>query len=250
MEAIKRLETEAIKAAQPAEKPQGRLEKQAERYDAQTRRQIRTHHAMAFVGGFFGIYAILTRDGTFGSAETGNLIYLVVSGLTRSGWDFLLRLGALLVYALGIACSVLIRRYWNPTYLRWCALAADAAACFLLAWIPAEADPLAALYPVFFVTAVQWTAYSQAAGYKSATIFSTNNLRQCAEGATEYLCTRETRFLRQFQFYGATLLCFHLGVAYGWFCVERWGVSSIYACLPPLALGAWFTWNEESGARN
>lgn len=247
MEAAKRLEAETVKTA---EKPQEHPEKREERYDAQTRREIRTHHAMALVGGFFGAYAMLTRDGTFGSAETGNLIYLVISGLNRSPGDFLLRLGSMLVYAVGIACSVLIRRYGKRLDLRWCSLAADAAACFLLAWIPAETDPMAALYPVFFAAAVQWEAFTQAAGFKSATIFSTNNLRQCAEGLTEYLCVREERFWRQFRFYGATLLCFHGGVAYGWLCVERWGIPSIYACLPLLALGAWLTWNEELGMRN
>ena len=240
---------EAAKRPEAAE-TESRAERRRESYDPQTRREIRTHHAMALAGGFFGGYAILTRGGTFGSAETGNLIYLVISGLTRSGWDFLLRLGSMLVYAVGIACSVLVRRYRTPACLRRCALAADAAACLLLAWIPAEVNPIAALYPVFFVTAVQWSAFSQAAGFKSATIFSTNNLRQCAEGLTEYLCTREERFWRQFRFYGATLLCFHTGVAWGWYCVGRWGIPGIYACLPLLALGAWFHWNEESGMRN
>lgn len=45
------------------------------------RQETRAHHAMAAVGGFFGVYALLTRGGTFGSSETSNLIYLVVSGL-------------------------------------------------------------------------------------------------------------------------------------------------------------------------
>ena len=45
--------------------------------------ETRAHHAMAAVGGFFGVYALLTRGGTFGSSETSNLIYLVVSGLGR-----------------------------------------------------------------------------------------------------------------------------------------------------------------------
>ena len=40
---------------------------------------------MAAVGGFFGVYALLTRGGTFGSSETSNLIYLVVSGRTGPG---------------------------------------------------------------------------------------------------------------------------------------------------------------------
>lgn len=83
----------------------------------------------------------------------------------------------------------------------------------------------------------EWVAYTQAAGFNSATIFSTNNLRQSVEGLTDYLCTREEKYFRKFAFYGATLLCFHLGVALGWWCVQRWGIPSVLACLPLLGGG-------------
>ena len=90
---------------------------------------------------------------------------------------------------------------------------------------------------MFFATAVQWLSYTQAAGYNSATIFSTNNLRQCFAGLTEYLYSREEKHLARFLFYGGTLLCFHAGVVYCWFCMKLWGIKSIYACLLPLAVG-------------
>ena len=118
------------------------------------------------------------------------------------------------------------------------AIGLDLAACLGLARIPAETDPILALYPMFFATAVQWVAFSQAAGFNCATIFSTNNLRQFTEGATEYLCGRDPEQLRKLRFYGGTLLCFHLGAAWGWWCVGRWGIPGIYGCLPLLVLPA------------
>ena len=188
---------------------------------------------MAAVGGFFGVYALLVRGGTFGSSETSNLIYLVVAGLDGTWGSALVRLGGTACYIAGIVLAVLWRRYGRG--LRVWAIAVDLAACLGLAWIPAETDPILALYPMFFATAVQWVAYSQAAGYTCATIFSTNNLRQFTEGVTEYLCTREAEPLRKLKFYGGTLICFHLGVAWGWWCVSRWGIPGIYGCLPLLA---------------
>ncbi len=135
---------------------------------------------------------------------------------------------------MGIIFAVLERRsHWGPP-LQALAIAADFAACLLLAWIPAETDPILALYPMFFATALQWSAYTQAAGYNCATIFSTNNLRQFTEGVTEYLCTHEGEPLRKLRFYGGTLLCFHLGAAWGWRCVGRWAIPGIYGCLPLL----------------
>ena len=202
--------------------------------------ETRTHHAMAAVGGFFGVYALLTRGGTFGSSETSNLIYLVVSGLDGTWGPALVRLGGTACYIAGIVLAVLLRRSGKAGLLRWGGLGVDLAACLGLARIPAETDPILALYPMFFATAVQWVAYSQAAGYNCATIFSTNNLRQFTEGTTEYLCSRNPEQLRKLVFYGGTLLCFHLGAAWGWWCVKGWGIPGIYGCLPLLAPPAAF----------
>ena len=202
--------------------------------------ETRTHHAMAAVGGFFGVYALLIRGGTLGSSETSNLIYLVVSGLDGTWGPALVRLGGTACYIAGIVLAVLLRRAGKTARLRWGALGINLAACLGLARVPAETDPILALYPMFFATAVQWVAYSQAAGYNCATIFSTNNLRQFTEGTTEYLCSRNPEQLRKLVFYGGTLLCFHLGAAWGWWCVKRWGIPGIYGCLPLLVLPAVF----------
>lgn len=194
----------------------------------------RAHHAMAAVGGFFGVYALLTRGGTFGSSETSNLIYLLVSGLNQSWRDVLIRLGATATYIAGIAFAWLWQHSQRRLPLQRLSIAIDLAACLLLAWIPPETDPVLSLYPVFFATAVQWAAYTKAAGYNCATIFSTNNLRQFTEGATEYLCTHDREALRKLRFYGGTLLCFHLGAAWGWWCVRQWSIIGIYGLLPLL----------------
>ena len=96
-------------------------------------------------------------------------------------------------------------------------------------------NPVLALYPMFFATAVQWLAFTGAAGYNSATIFSTNNLRQCFASLSEYLYEHKAEQKRKCIFYAGTLLCFHLGVLYCWACLRFFGVQSIYACLPLLA---------------
>ena len=51
---------------------------------------------------------------------------------------------------------------------------------------------------------------------------------------------------RKCAFYAGTLLCFHLGVIYCWGSLRFFGVQSIYACLPLLALPlAMLVLNEE-----
>ena len=71
--------------------------------------------------------------------------------------------------------------------LHYISIGIDILACLLLAGLPEQMDPVLALYPMFFATAVQWLAFTGAAGYNSATIFSTNNLRQCFASLSEYL---------------------------------------------------------------
>ena len=213
----------------------------------QLKRETLAHHTMALIGGFFGLYALFTRGGTFGASETSNLIYLLVSGLTGSVEDFLIRLGGTGCYIAGIVFASLGKRYCRRVDFRYFALAVDAGACVLLALIPAEIDPVLSLYPMFFATAVQWLAYTQAAGFSSATIFSTNNLRQCMEGLTGYCCTRSEADLRRFWFFGGTLVFFHVGAAYGWKALELWGARSIFACLPLVGLGALATLWENRG---
>lgn len=199
------------------------------------------HHTMAMVGGFMGVYALLMRNETFGSSETSNLIYLTVDGLNGSALDFAVRLGGTLCYIAGIMFATLMPKYVKKTDFRYISLLVDAVACLVLAQIPAGTNPLLALYPMFFATAVQWLSYTQAAGFNSATIFSTNNLRQCFSGLAEYLYSREEKHLRRFRFYGGTLIFFHIGVIYCWFCLKLWGIASIYACLLPLAVTLWAT---------
>lgn len=201
------------------------------------KRERAAHHAMAAVGGFLGVYALLTRSETFGSSETSNLIHLVLAGLNGSVSDFLVRLGATACYIAGIVFATLTPKFLKKADFRFWAIGVDALACLLLAQIPAGTDPVLALYPMFFATAVQWLAYSQADGFASATIFSTNNLRQCFAGLTEFFYSRDQGQLRRARFFGGTLACFHLGVIWGWFSMRAWGIRSIYACFPLLALG-------------
>lgn len=200
-------------------------------------RETFSHHAMAVAGGFFGIYALLLRQENFGSSETANLIYLFAAGLRGDRIVLAIRIGAMFCYIGGVIFATLVPKCMKGRDFRYVSIAVDIICCVILARIPEEADPVLALYPMFFATAVQWLAFSNASGFNSSTIFSTNNVRQCFAGLTEYCCSHERKYALQAKFFGGTLICFHLGVVYAYFCMQLWGIQSSYACIPLVLIG-------------
>ena len=82
----------------------------------------------------------------------------------------------------------------------------------------------------------------------SATIFSTNNLKQTVTAAVEACLSRRDgevhdKMVQKALFFGGTLVCFHLGVAAGyglWLLVgdpEYLGLCSASMCLRPAPCG-------------
>lgn len=192
------------------------------------------HYTMALVGGFFAAYGMLGRCDVLGSAQTGNLIHLVLALLGQSFPEVLIRVGAAAVYAAALVLTVLLpKRYGVP--LKPVSVGIDCAAVVLLGLIPEGVDSVLALYPAFFAMAFQWNAFPGAEGYTSSPIFSTNNFRQTVTSLTSYCCTHEAQHLKKARFFAGTLLSFHIGVALAWAGTALWGLACIWFCLLPLA---------------
>ena len=188
------------------------------------------HLAFACVGGFFGAYAIMCRGGVMGSAQTMNLLELVIDALYGRGFNVLEHFGAFLVYVIGTMLTVLLPFKWGVDMRRLSPIITAAAAigeCL----IPAETEVVIALYPIFFAMSIQWSSFAGARGFYSSTIFSTNNTKQSSLALAEYLCDHDRAHLRKMWFYLATLGCFHVGA------VKWWFTRGSLAVLPLVAWG-------------
>ena len=195
--------------------------------------QRRIHFTMAFIGGFFGVYAMLRFAGLFGSAQTANLIYLATDLLGGSWTDMLLRLGGAALYMAGIALTVWLPR--GPIRdLRRLSVGIDMAAAVLAALLPAGISPVLGLYPLFFAMAFQWNSFSGADGFVSSSIFSTNNFRQFTMALAETAAGHDQR--PKAGFYGKTLLSFHFGVGICFLCWKALGIPSVLLALIPCVL--------------
>ncbi len=184
-----------------------------------------------FVGGFLGAYAIL-RCNTFASSQTMNLIMLVFALLGRSLGEFLVRIVIVLFYALGIIVGVLIPKY-TKFNLKYTSLLVTSLSALLLGILPEYKNEFI-LIPIFFSMALQWNAFDGACGFSSANIFLTNNFRQTVVGVTNFLCTKDSKHLKQFAFYFSVIISYLLGCGISFLLVNIGGFRTILFLLIPL----------------
>lgn len=78
------------------------------------------HLSFAAVGGFFGGYAILARCGVLASAQTMNLLEMVMDALHGKGGSALLHLLCLGIYFLGTMSTVLLPHLFHVDMRRLC----------------------------------------------------------------------------------------------------------------------------------
>lgn len=192
------------------------------------------HYIVAFIGGFLGIFPVVNAVHFLGSAQTSNLIDIVLASLRADWSSLLLHVFGAFLYVLAVFLVTFLPKHTRLN-VKWLALFVDAAASFVMWLFPIERDfPLTMyLYPTFFAMAFQWCSFKGAYGFTSSTIFSTNNLRQFIASLTEVFCNGDKSFLLKAKFFGLTLLGFHLGVAASgilWFFLGNAGF--LFALLP------------------
>ena len=205
------------------------------------------HWTMSVVGGFLGTYAILTHNGTFGSAETGNMMELAVEVTSLELDTVAVRLLAFLVFGAAIVISYLLTTYskWN---MRKLAIWIDAIGLLTTVFLPDSLDPIAGLYPIFFCAAFQWGTYCGAEGYNSASIFITNNYKQLLLAWTRYFIEKDRKLLAKAVLYSMTVVSFFSGACIGCFSVYSWGKYGAFVCLIPLAAARLLLWAGEKGS--
>lgn len=189
------------------------------------------HLSFAAVGGFFGGYAILARCGVLASAQTMNLLEMVMDALHGKGGSALLHLLCLVIYFAGTMSTVLLPHLFHVDMRRLCP-AVDALAAVAVGFFPENMPVIAALYPIFFAMSVQWSSFRGARNFYSSTIFSTNNTKQASLALAEYMCTKNRDQLLRMGFFLSTLLCFHIGAAIGVGAAHFWSVRGALWSLP------------------
>lgn len=187
------------------------------------------HLNMSLIGGFFGGYAISFRHDIFGSAQTANLIKMLSNIVHGNFYEAMILFGAFVIYAEVLILACVIPHYVKYSFRSICVVI-EFFAIIVIGLLPKGINDAIALYPMFAITAFQWSFFTGNREFNSATIFSTNNIKQTIIGAAEYLRTGDEKQKRRFSFYGRTILFFYMGVVLGILSVILVGEKGIWIC--------------------
>lgn len=184
------------------------------------------HSLMCSIGGLIGGYAVVCR-GNLGSAQTLNIIEIVLGILGRNRAELLTRVIGLLLYLAGIEGALVLSKKTSINMQRY-SIVVDMAGFLVLAAMPDNINGVVGILPMFFMFSTQWSIFHGTRGYNSSTIFSTNNFRQTVLSLGEYVLSRDREQLKMAMFFMNTLFWFNINVAVSYFLVKGFGVQ---ACL-------------------
>ena len=196
-------------------------------------------YSMCAAGGFIAAYAILNHADFLASAQTANLINVVLCITGRNFPELCLRLIAVVIYMAGLSIPVIIPKYTHIYMITLC-IFVDMLFVAVLYFFTEKMNTIIALYPVFFMTAIQWNSFPGAGGFVSSSVFSTNNLRQFTTSYVEYLCDKNKEHLKKTKFFGGVLLSYHAGVVFSYFIYKGFAMKGVIFCLVPLLIGMVF----------
>ncbi len=202
--------------------------------DKNIKKEAWLHFSVSSVGGFIAAYAIINHCDLLASSQTSNMIHIVHNFFEPTHSLLIYMVIAAVVYICGNVTYVLVNKFVKID-ARVISLFVTSIAVFLVSMLNFVENPYLAMLPLFYATPIQWNAFAGDAGYGSSTIFSTNNLRQAVTSLASYLIDGDIKMKRKAQFFGMTLLFFHLGVAFAGIVQIFWARESIWWTFLPIA---------------
>lgn len=198
--------------------------------------EAQIHYTVSFIGGFLGIFPIVNAAHFLGSAQTSNLIDIVLGALNGEGNTVFLHAFGAFLYAFAVFLVTFLPKH-SKANVKILAMLVDVSAGVAMWLFPTEKKlPLTVyLYPTFFAMAFQWCAFKGAYGFSSSTIFSSNNFRQFISALTEIFFNGDKSFSLKAKFFGITLLCFHLGLTLSWLSWHFFGNAGFLFVILPCA---------------
>lgn len=189
---------------------------------------------LAFSGGFQDAYTFTVRDHVFANAQTGNIVLMsthLMQGDFRTAVRYLLPVCA---FALGVLAANffkskhrgIIHHTWHQTVVL-----AEAVCLFLVGFLPLEVNTPANMI-VSFACAMQVETFRKVNGNAYASTMCIGNLRSANSNVSQYLVTKDKKYLHNALDYFAVIFVFAIGAGIGGNLSARAGIRSVWVCLP------------------
>ena len=203
------------------------------------------HRTACIIGGFTGCYIIL-RTGLFASAQTLNLLHIVIDALSGDIISALKLLAAIFIYTLGILLCLCFK-VRTPSLVKPLSLTINIIGIFSYYFMPMNVPGDIQLYPSFFMMAFMWVAFGDSIkGYNSSCIFSTNNLRQTVYELGAYVLEHDRKHLDKGLFFLGSLIFFHAGAIVAYISTALLGNAGVLVCLIPIFSAFYILFTEPS----
>lgn len=185
---------------------------------------------MTAVGGFVDAYLFL-RDGVFGFAQTGNVVFLAVA-LVR-GTDWAEYLWPILAYVVGLCAAQLIRvpLVSRPRFTLAVTIAAQVIVFALLAAVVPIVPAAVLIVTLSFVAGVRLELFRHAGGLSFVSIATTGNLMRFVEAGAGVLRSHTSSNVRSFAVTGFVVLGFFTGALAGAGASYLLGASALWGAV-------------------
>lgn len=185
---------------------------------------------LSISGGLQDVYTYIARDHVFANAQTGNIV-LLSTNICERNWSSVLRYAVpVLFFMLGVAASILIRRFFqNLQRFHWRQIVVliEILLLFAVGFLPEQFNLLANAL-VSFSCAMQVQAFRKVNSYAYASTMCIGNMRSGVEALCDYTQTRDIHTLYKSSHYFGVIFLFACGAAIGSSLIPPLGMHAIW----------------------
>jgi uncharacterized membrane protein YoaK (UPF0700 family) len=217
----------------------------------QTSLTLRLAALLSFVGGFLDAYTYLSRNGVFATAQTGNIILMIVAGARDQWGQAVQHLPPIAAFLIGVLASEVLRVPAVVRVVRWPARVAVGLEAFVLAvvgFLPPAVPDVVVTACIAFVAALQISWFRTVGRWAYASTMTTGNLRSVARATFHAILDRDAEARLEALHLSGVVLAFFAGAVLGCAMTLLLGDQAVWVAAGVLCVGvAFFVLDERVG---
>ncbi len=209
----------------------------------QTSLTLRLAALLSLVGGFLDAYTYLSRNGVFATAQTGNIILMIVAG-ARDDWGRAAQhLPPIAAFLVGVLASevlrvpAVVRAVRRPARV---AVGLEAAVLVVVGFLPPGVPDMVVTACIAFVAALQISWFRTVGGWPYASTMTTGNLRSVARATFHAVLDRDAEARTEALHLSGVVLAFVAGAVPGCAMTLLLGDRAVWAAAAVLCVGVVF----------